>query len=164
MAIIVMGVSGCGKTSVGEHLSGLLKRPFVDGDDLHTEEAKKQMKQGIPLTDTQRIPWLALLGEYIHSTPQLIVACSALKRSYRRQLTGNNKIFFVELDIDFSVASFRISHRADHFFPEHLLSTQYDTLEPLSTSEIGMKVEASQSIDSICNTIIDTLSSIAYPY
>jgi gluconokinase len=154
--IVVMGVSGCGKSSVGIALAESLGARFIDGDDLHPEANKAKMSAGIPLEDSDRWPWLDLvsmaLAEEVVDTPSgsftgTVVACSALKRTYReRILAGAPNTFFVHLDGSREILEQRIGARAGHFMPASLLDSQQATLEPLGAEEPGCVLNVEDSI------------------
>ena len=145
MIYIVMGVSGCGKSTVGALLAERLALPFYDGDDFHPLRNIEKMAQGIPLTDDDRKPWLMLLAENIKEW-QLqggaILACSALKQSYRDILTSttSSSVKFVYLKGEQALLASRLSNRVSHFMPETLLKSQLDTLEP-PTNAISVLLE-----------------------
>jgi gluconokinase len=133
--VIVMGVSGSGKSYLGNALAEATGWAFAEGDDYHSEANKAKMAAGIPLTDADRGPWLATLHEVLaawHAQGQSgILACSALKESYREELTaGIPEIRFVWLDPPRAVLAERMAHRPGHFMPPGLLDSQLATLEP----------------------------------
>ena len=128
--IVVMGVSGAGKTTVGHMLADKLDGQFVDGDDLHPKVNIDKMKQGIALTDDDRRPWLDKVAKVIRvhdGTKPLIVACSALKRSYRRQLGGDFHLVYLK-GTPKEIAR-RLQDRSDHFMLGVLLDSQFAALE-----------------------------------
>src|SRR6478752_2643480 len=130
--IVVMGVSGSGKTTVGEALAARLGWRFVEGDSFHPPENVAKMSAGIPLDDNDREPWLRALAAEIAKDEAAgspsVVGCSALKRSYRDILrTGAPRVCFVHVHGDRTVLADRLSHRAGHFFPASLLDTQLAT-------------------------------------
>lgn len=128
-AVIVMGVAGCGKTTVGQQLGSLLKLPFFDGDDYHGEANQKKMAAGQPLTDTDREPWLENLCELIRAHPAgCAISCSALKQKYRQQLRQAGELRFVYLEISIAAATQRVASR-EHFFPVSLVEDQFNVLE-----------------------------------
>ena len=133
-SIVVMGISGCGKTSVGAILSGLLGLVFVDGDDLHPKSNVEKMHAGHPLTDEDRWPWLdrvgATLADIAHPGGS-VVACSALRRAYRDRIRGRAGpgLVFVFLDVTPEEAHRRLAARLNHFMPAGLLDSQFATLE-----------------------------------
>ncbi|APO73627.1 gluconokinase 1 [Rhizobium etli 8C-3] len=142
-AIIVMGVSGSGKSSIGEKLAEALNLRFIEGDQFHPASNVEKMSKGIPLTDADRIPWLDLIGKAMKAAlaegEGIIVSCSALKRIYREQLraaTGGN-LFFVYLQGSKELLSERMGHRTGHFMPASLLESQLGTLE-VPTGEPGV--------------------------
>lgn len=134
--LIIMGVSGCGKTVVGSLLAQHLGGIFEDGDDFHTEAAKEKMRSGTPLTDDDRKPWYATLRRRIEEmrgiTPCYILACSALKAKYRdwlRQGDSRDDMEFVFLDGSFELIHGRMAKREGHYMPVSLLESQFAALE-----------------------------------
>lgn len=140
--IVVMGVSGCGKSTVGAALAARLGVPFLDADDLHPAANVAKMAAGHPLTDDDRMPWLARVGgELSAATGGLVIACSALKRSYRDAiLAAAPATVFVFLNGSRALLESRMQHRAGHFMPASLLDSQLATLEPLAPDEPGITV------------------------
>lgn len=129
-----MGVSGAGKTAVGELLAKRLGWPFVDADDLHPPSNIRKMTAGVPLTDEDRVPWLLrvrdVIVEYAESGRSAVVACSALKKNYRRQLLmGQADARLVYLRGAPAVFERRLRERSGHFFDPNLLASQLETLE-----------------------------------
>jgi carbohydrate kinase (thermoresistant glucokinase family) len=152
--IVVMGVSGCGKSSVGVALAETLGARFIDGDDLHPEANKAKMGAGIPLDDDDRWPWLDLvskaLAEDASTFTGTVIACSALKRSYReRILAGAPNTFFIHLDGSREILQQRLGNRTGHFMPATLLDSQLATLEPLADDEPGAVIDIDQLISQI---------------
>lgn len=147
-SIILMGVSGCGKSTVGELLSERTGAPFFDGDHFHPEENVAKMADGIPLTDEDRQGWLITLRDLLntHSQP-IIIACSALKQSYRDILeSGDAKPRFVYLQGGKEILLERLEKRAkesDHFMPASLLDSQLDTLEQPNKSTLTISIKKS---------------------
>jgi len=135
-AIIVMGVSGSGKTTIGELLSEKTGIPFYDGDDFHPEENIKKMKAGHPLNDDDRLGWLEKINEFcieqIEANTSCIIACSALKGSYRKILRKDieKSTEFIYLLGDFKLIEERLAGRVSHFMPIALLKSQFETLQP----------------------------------
>jgi len=154
--IVVMGVSGCGKSSVGIALAEALGARFIDGDDLHPEANKAKMSAGIPLDDSDRWPWLDLVSKALAeevvetsggSFTGTVIACSALKRVYReRILAGAPNTFFVHLDGSREILEQRLGARSGHFMPASLLDSQLATLEPLGSGEPGVVLSVEDSI------------------
>lgn len=140
--LVVMGVSGCGKTTVGIALAASLGVPFRDADDLHPAANVAKMAAGIALTDDDRMPWLALVGSALAAAPDgLVIACSALKRVYRQAiLAAAPSARFVFLDGSRGLLESRVKHREGHFMPASLLDSQLATLEPLAAHEPGVRV------------------------
>jgi gluconokinase len=134
--IVVMGVSGSGKSTVGALLAERLHRPFVDADDLHPTANKIKMSQGIPLTDADRWPWLDQCAARLAVPPPCVLACSALRRTYRDRLRAQAPtVLFVHLDTTPTALAARMSARTNHFMPPSLLTSQLSTLEPLAADE-----------------------------
>tara|TARA_B100001971_G_C17683071_1_gene283220 strand:+ start:40 stop:495 length:456 start_codon:yes stop_codon:yes gene_type:complete len=151
-----MGVSGAGKTTVGHLLADKLGGLFVDGDDLHPQVNVDKMKQGIALTDADRYPWLDKLAEVIREhddTKPLIVACSALKRSYRLRLGGEFHLVYLKGSSD-EIAR-RLQDRHDHFMPMELLESQFAALEE---PDNALVLDLGQSPHEIARKIIFELS------
>ena len=134
MIVVVMGVSGSGKSTTGEALARTLGWPFVEGDDLHPPENVAKMAAGIPLTDDDRWPWLdrivAELRSCAQATPDIVVACSALKQTYRDRLAPAGDVRFVHLHGDRETIAARLAMRQHRYMPATLLDSQFATLEP----------------------------------
>ncbi|MBB4192023.1 gluconokinase [Rhizobium aethiopicum] len=166
-AIIVMGVSGCGKSSVGEKLAGALHHlHFVEGDALHPAAKVEKMSKGIPLTDEDRIPWLDLIGKRMQASLEkgegIIVSCSALKRIYRDRLraAAGGNLFFVYLEGSKALLTKRMGERMGHFMPVSLLESQLATLE-VPTGEIGVvTVDIDDTIGGIAASALRGLSAL----
>jgi carbohydrate kinase (thermoresistant glucokinase family) len=144
--IVVMGVSGCGKSTVGGEMAARLGWPFEEGDRYHLPASVAKMSAGIPLEDSDRWPWLeklaALIGEHQAAGRSSILACSSLKRAYRDLLrTGAPRVRFLHLHGAREVLQARLDARKGHFFPPELLASQYATLEPLAPDEDGLVVD-----------------------
>jgi gluconokinase len=147
MRVIVGGVSGSGKSTVGEALAQRLGAEFVDGDDLHPIANVEKMAAGIPLTDVDREPWLQLIAARLAGGDSIVVACSALKRTYRDLIAAAAPgTFFIMLDVDHDELAQRTRHR-EHFMPPSLLDSQLAILEPLEPDENGATVDASGSAE-----------------
>nr|WP_299388748.1 gluconokinase [Allomuricauda sp.] len=133
MTLVIMGVSGTGKSTIGQLLSVQLNIPFFDGDDYHPEANVQKMSEGIPLNDMDRKGWLARLNQLAleHKNQGAIIACSALKESYRVQLQQglDGKMVFVYLEGTFELIKSRLESRKGHFMTAKLLQSQFDTLE-----------------------------------
>lgn len=142
--LVVMGVSGSGKSTVAGILAGRLGWDFLEGDDLHPQANVDKMAAGQPLTDDDRMPWLALVETWITARTSrgqpAIVTCSALKRSYRDVLRGEN-VVFVYLAGPPELIARRLSARVDHYMPPSLLASQLATLEPPAPDEQVIAVD-----------------------
>lgn len=144
--VVVMGVSGAGKSLVGALLAESLQCEFVDGDALHSAANVAKMAAGIPLDDADRADWLSAIAARLasarHEGHSLVAACSALKRRYRDVLRGGDtSVVFVHLTGDASLVASRLAHRAGHFMPPSLLASQYDALEPPGDDERALPVD-----------------------
>ncbi|MFW8588524.1 gluconokinase [Rhizobium beringeri] len=167
LAIVVMGVSGCGKSSVGEHLAARNGILFLEGDQLHPAQNVEKMAQGIPLTDDDRLPWLDRIGEEIRTAQEtsqgLVISCSALKRSYRDRLrqAAPGRLAFVFLEGSRDLLLSRMRARQGHFMPASLLDSQLRTLE-VPTGEAGVvTVAIDNALDDIVALACQRLSGMA---
>lgn len=146
--LVVMGVSGSGKSTMAALLAGQLGWDFLEGDDLHPDANVEKMAAGTPLTDDDRWPWLDTVSSWIieHAMADVpgIITCSALKRKYRDVLREQN-VVFVHLVGTKQLLGARMSARLDHFMPTALLDSQMETLEPLHDDEPGLLIDASRS-------------------
>ena len=145
-----MGVSGAGKSTVGIALAGLLGVEFVDADSLHPESNVAKMAAGTPLTDVDRWPWLDLVGRSLAGASEtgLVVACSALRRSYRDAIRAAAPAAeFVHLVVPCGVLGDRVANRPGHFMPVSLLDSQLETLEPLEADEAGVLVDSEGGVE-----------------
>lgn len=135
LPLVVMGVSGSGKSTVAARLAGRIGLPYVDGDDLHPQSNVDKMHAGTPLEDADRWPWLdrvaATLNERTAARGGVVLACSALKRAYRDRLRAGTggRVRFAFLDVGMAEIEARLRRRVDHFMPPQLLQSQFDTLE-----------------------------------
>ena len=139
-SIIVMGVSGSGKTTVGEAVARRIHAKFIDGDDLHPRTNIQKMGSGHPLNDEDRMPWLERLSDAAyslhHKNESGIIVCSALKRRYRDRLReGNPEMVFLYLKGSFDVIMERLKARSGHFMPTDLLKSQFEALEEPGSEE-----------------------------
>ena len=157
--IVLMGVSGCGKSLVGQALALKLGVKFIEGDEFHTPESKIKMGAGIALNDEDRWGWLRKLGDLASNNEEpLIISCSALKRSYREFLSSKGAdLIFVHLHAHREVIESRIEARKGHFFNPGLLASQFDTLEPLEPDEQGFQVNVANSEHLVLAEIISRL-------
>jgi carbohydrate kinase (thermoresistant glucokinase family) len=145
-AVVVMGVASCGKTTIGEGLAKELNAVFVEGDRLHGEANVAKMSAGTPLTDDDRWPWLARVGEALQGPGGKIASCSALKKNYRLAIAAAAKrpVLFVHLHGDPDVLRNRIEQRQGHFMPASLLDSQLATLEIPDRSEHAVTIDINQ--------------------
>lgn len=151
-AIVVMGVQGCGKSTVGALLAERLGVAFVDGDDLHPEANKSLMAAGTPLTDADRIPWLEAVGQELGAGAPagIVVACSALKRAYRDLLrTFAPDLVVIHPHGPIELVAERISRREHEYMPPSLLLSQYAALEGLQEDERGLTVDLTLPLPAI---------------
>ena len=160
MIVIVMGVSGAGKTTVGKLLAGDLEWPFFEGDDFHPPGNVAKMSEGVPLTDGDRWPWLnrlrKLINRLVSEGQDAVVAASALKRSYRDCLQqGDQEVVFVYLKGEHELVANRLAGRRGHFMGADLLETQFSTLEDPQTA---LTLGIDQSPSEIVKTIKDRLN------
>ncbi|MEM8570565.1 MAG: gluconokinase [Pseudomonadota bacterium] len=139
-----MGVSGCGKTSVGQALSAACEMRFIDGDDLHPERNIQKMSKGQPLDDDDRRPWLVEVGRTLATIERsTVIGCSALKKKYRDLIRSEavEAVHFIHLDASKDVLAERHAQRKGHFMPPSLLNSQFEALEPLDPDELGIRID-----------------------
>jgi gluconokinase len=161
MIIVLMGVSGSGKTTIGKLLSQKLGWPFLDGDDFHPASNIEKMSRGIPLTDDDRLPWLQRIAEeirkYESENRNVIFACSALKEAYRKILkSGGAQIKFVLLEGSFDLIHERLATRKGHFMKPEMLQSQFEALE--ETPDL-IVIDIGQTPEQITNEIAARLTS-----
>jgi gluconokinase len=154
MIILVMGVSGSGKTTIAQMLADSLHWQFQDADDFHPQENIQKMRQGIPLDDDDRKPWLQILHSaialWLHNHDNVVLACSALKASYRQMLVFDTNIKQVYLKGSFELIQKRLQQRQNHFMSAKLLKSQFDSLQEPCDALI---VDVSKSPQAIVNDI-----------
>ncbi|SLN31065.1 gluconokinase [Pseudooctadecabacter jejudonensis] len=144
MKIVVMGVAGCGKTTLGVAAAQELEAVFIDADDLHPQDNIDHMSAGKPLTDEMRWPWLDACGEALRSHDRIVLGCSALRRSYRDHLRNYVPDFrLVYPRVTEETIRDRFKRRTGHFMPERLISSQFRTLEPPTIDENPILMPAS---------------------
>ena len=157
---MIMGVSGSGKSSVGAALSRETGAPYVDGDDLHPRSNIDKMSAGIPLTDEDRWPWLAAVGERLGSHQgEIFIGCSALKRSYRNLIREKaaEPVLFIHLTGAKEVIAERMKHRPGHFMPTSLLDNQFATLEPPGEDEASIDADIGQPLEDVVRGILNKI-------
>lgn len=159
--IVVMGVSGSGKSTVGAALAQRLRVPFADADDFHPPTNIAKMSAGHPLDDDDRYPWLESIGQWLAGHPDGgVMSCSALKRSYRDQLRRHcPDIEFLHLAGSAETIGRRQASRPGHFMPANLLQSQFQTLEPLEPDERGVAIDVDQNINAIVESFVNTAHS-----
>jgi carbohydrate kinase (thermoresistant glucokinase family) len=160
--LVMMGVSGSGKSTVAKILAARLGWPFEEGDDLHPQSNIAKMKAGTPLTDADRLPWLARVAAWIDrqrgSRQPGIITCSALKRSYRQIIIGDRpEVRLVYLRGSRNVLAARLAQRRGHFMPASLLDSQLDTLEEPGPDENPLTVDIDSPVDAVADEIIRRL-------
>ena len=155
--IVVMGVSGSGKSTVGAALAQRKRVPFADADDFHPPANIAKMTAGEPLNDDDRYPWLEAIGEWLGArcTDGGVMSCSALKHKYRDQIRRHCPgVIFLHLAGSPEVIGKRQASRPGHFMPASLLASQFETLEPLTSDEHGVTIDVDQDIDSIIESYL----------
>jgi carbohydrate kinase (thermoresistant glucokinase family) len=168
LVIVLMGVSGSGKSTTGAALSRKLGWPFRDADTFHPPANVEKMSRGTPLTDEDRWPWLAAIAQWIDERCQAgergIVSCSALKRTYRSRIIGPRRgVQLVYLKGDIEVIRRRLRARKGHFMPASLLESQYAVLEEPNADERALAVSIAMSPRRVIDTIIERLGLEAPP-
>jgi gluconokinase len=162
--VVVMGVSGTGKSVVGEGLAAELEFEFIEGDDHHPQANIEKMAAGIPLTDEDRAPWLKALADLVaawHARGEAtVLACSALRRAYRDELRSaipSDESFVIELDADAGTLRARMESRRGHYMPASLLDSQLATLEPLEADEAGVAIDATQAREVVIAAAVEAV-------
>jgi len=163
LAIIIMGVAGCGKSTLGVEVASAIGCPFLEGDKFHSPLAIAKMRTGIPLTDEDRWRWLDRLGQAtraeLQSSGIAVAACSALKRAYRDRLRDvmDAPTLFVFLDGDYNELWHRLSVRQHHFMPASLLASQFDILERPAPDECAITLDAGHPPSVLRDMVVDRL-------
>ncbi|SDM87028.1 gluconokinase [Streptomyces wuyuanensis] len=158
--VVVMGVAGTGKTTIGPLIAEALGVPYAEGDDFHPADNIAKMSAGIPLDDADRAPWLDAIGRWAHGRAGLggVVSCSALKRIYRDRLrAAAPDVEFLHLTGDRALIERRMTERKGHFMPTALLDSQFATLQPLQDDEAGVAVDVSGSPQEITERAVAAL-------
>ncbi len=157
---VVMGVSGCGKSSVGAAVADKLGIGYFDGDDLHPPENIEKMSRGIPLTDADRSPWLVRVGQRLAAFEgPVVIGCSALKRTYRDIIRDNagESVCFLHLEGSRETLVKRMAKRLGHFMPVSLLDSQLATLEPPGLDETAITADIDQPFDQIVEALMEQI-------
>lgn len=160
---VVMGVSGTGKSAVGERLAERLGARFIEGDDDHPPENIAKMKAGQPLSDADRQAWLAILRDRLHDAAHrgesVVLTCSALKRRYRDQLReGDPDVRLIHLHGDRALIASRMAQRSRHFMPESLLDSQLRDLEPPAPEERAIRLDIRHPPEALVEQVIQAIS------
>jgi gluconokinase len=162
--VVMMGVSGSGKTTVGAALAQRLRVPFADADDFHPEANIAKMSAGVPLDDDDRAPWLRAIADWLveHTASGGVASCSALKRSYRDVLTqGAPHAVYLHLHGDRDVLAARVAGRPGHFMPAALIDSQFATLEGLQPDELGAVLDVAKPVDTLVDDSLAILTPLA---
>jgi gluconokinase len=162
--IVVMGVTGAGKTTLGQFLAELLAVPYADGDSFHSDESIRKMSAKQPLNDRDREPWLDAIGSWLSRMETgAVVSCSALRRRYRDALVAQAPdSFFIHLAVDQKTIAARLALRREHFMPEALIASQFAELEPLGHDEAGCTVDGGLRFFEVCEQALTAIEA-AWP-
>jgi gluconokinase len=156
--VVVMGVTGSGKSTVGVALAERMGVPFADADDFHSPENVAKMRAGTPLDDSDRLPWLRAISAWLATQRETgaVVTCSALKRKYRDILREEAPdVTFLHLHGDKETVRQRVASRPGHFMPESLVQSQFDALEPLQEDEHGIVMPLDLPVDVIVTRFLE---------
>lgn len=161
LRVVIMGVAGCGKSSVGEALAARLSVPYRDGDDLHPAANVDKMRAGVPLTDDDRWPWLDRVARELAETAPVLIGCSALKRIYRDRIRqgAGGAVTFVHLVGSRDLIAGRMAQRTGHYMPLSLLDSQFAALEAPGPEE-AFAVSIDQPLDAIVAAVDDHLKGV----
>jgi gluconokinase len=162
-SLVVMGVSGCGKSRVGAAIAARLALPLIEGDEFHSVANRASMQRGIPLTDAHRAEWLDQLGDELARRPGgAVLTCSALKASYRDRLRrASPGLRFAWLDLDAQAAEARVAQRSAHFFPAGLVATQFEALESPHGEPGVIRLDAMSAPEAIAERVVDWMAGDA---
>jgi len=166
VVLVLMGVSGCGKTTVAQILAERLHWPFEEGDSLHPAANVAKMAAGHPLTDEDRAPWLARVADWVDARLDAresgVITCSALRRSYRELIARRGEgVEFVYLHGSRELIAARLATRRGHYMPASLLDSQFATLEEPAADEPAIRVEIGEPADAIATDVLDALGITA---
>jgi gluconokinase len=166
MIVVMMGVCGTGKTSVGQIIASRMGWTFIEGDDLHPATNREKMASGTPLTDADRWPWLDRIADRMRDIDQAggsaVVACSALRQVYRDRLCKSGaRVIFLHLTGDASLIRQRMENRSGHYMPPGLLDSQLATLEPALPGETLHQIDISGTVEGIAGAAIRSLSGVS---
>ena len=159
LRVVIMGVSGCGKSHIGALLASRLGLGWRDGDDLHPAENLVKMRAGLPLEDADRWPWLDRVAQALRTEAPLVIGCSALRRSYRDRLRqgAGGPVTFVHLTGSKALITARMTARSGHFMPPALLDSQFTILEPPGPAEHALTLDVDQTPETIVAQVLDWL-------
>lgn len=163
LMVVVMGVTGSGKTTVGERLAGALGVEFGDADKFHSEANIAKMASGTPLIDDDRWPWLEAIGVWLqeHRSSGAVVSCSALKHSYRDKLRQHApNVWFLHLSGNLEVITERVATRGHHFMPASLVASQFEALEPPTADEQAICIDSSLPPDEIIAEFVEGVRDV----
>lgn len=166
--LVIMGVSGCGKTTLAMDLNHYLNWPFQEGDSLHSQHNIQKMSEGKPLTDSDRWPWLEKCHAWLQASARKhggkgIMTCSALKRSYRDFLRKEieSPFYFIHLNVPYDVLARRVEQREGHFMPASLLDTQLKSFEPLQPDEPHIEIDMAHPLEMVIQEVFIKLQNLS---
>jgi gluconokinase len=156
--LIVMGVSGCGKSSLAQALAKALDWKCIEGDEFHSQANVAKMRAGVALTDADRAGWLDLLGQQLREHPKAVLTCSALRLAYRDRFRQTSpQVRFVHLQLTQAQAQERVAQRSDHYFNPELVASQFRTLESTRGERGVLELDATQSPEVLLQTTLKWL-------
>jgi gluconokinase len=159
--LIVMGVSGCGKSSLAKLIAEALGWKWIEGDEFHSAANVAKMRAGVALTDADRAGWLDLLGQQLRQHPQAVLTCSALRLVYRDRLRHSSpNVRFVHLQLTPAQAQERVAQRSDHYFNPDLVASQFRTLESTHAERDVLALDATQSPEALLHAVLKWLQGV----